>query len=70
MKLVVEVVSSNWRDDYYNKLRDYEEMGIDEYWIVDYAARGLRKFIGNPKQPTLFVCNLVDGEDRMIPFTE
>ena len=26
--LVVEVVSTNWRDDYYKKLTDYEEMGI------------------------------------------
>ncbi|NET68641.1 MAG: hypothetical protein F6K63_31300 [Moorea sp. SIO1G6] len=23
VKLIVEVVSTNWRDDYYNKLRDY-----------------------------------------------
>jgi Uma2 family endonuclease len=39
-------------------------------WIVDYVALGARKFIGNPKQPTFFVCNLVDGEYQMIPFTE
>ncbi len=70
VKLIVEVVSTNWRDDYYNKLRDYEEMGIEEYWIVDYAALGARKFIGNPKKPTLFVCTLVDGEYQMNPFTE
>ena len=69
VKLIVEVVSTNWRDDYYNKLRDYEEMGIEEYWIVDYAALGARKFIGNPKQPTFFVCNFVDGEYQMNPFT-
>ena len=69
VKLIVEVVSTNWRDDYYNKLRDYEEMGIKEYWIVDYAALGARKFIGNPKQPTFFVCHLVDGEYQMNPFT-
>ncbi|AVH67605.1 Uma2 family endonuclease [Nostoc sp. 'Peltigera membranacea cyanobiont' N6] len=66
--IVIEVVSSNWRDDYYNKLRDYEEMGIPEYWIADYAALGARKFIGNPKQPTIFVCELVDGEYQMISF--
>lgn len=66
--LVVEVVSTNWRDDYYNKLRDYEEMGIREYWIADYAALGARKFIGNPKQPTIFICELVDGEYQMTPF--
>ncbi|MBD2501845.1 Uma2 family endonuclease [Anabaena azotica] len=68
--LVVEVVSTNWRDDYYNKLRDYEEMGIPEYWIADYAALGARKFIGNPKQPTIFVCELVDGEYQMTAFQE
>ncbi|MEH2191088.1 MAG: Uma2 family endonuclease [Nostoc sp.] len=66
--IVIEVVSSNWRDDYYNKFRDYEEMGIPEYWIADYAALGARKFIGNPKQPTIFVCELVDGEYQMTPF--
>ncbi|NET61520.1 MAG: Uma2 family endonuclease [Symploca sp. SIO2E6] len=69
VKLVVEVVSTNWRDDYYNKLRDYEEMGIEEYWIVDYAALGARKFIGDPKQPTIFVCNLVNAEYQMTSFT-
>ncbi|HYX17161.1 MAG TPA: Uma2 family endonuclease [Nostoc sp.] len=66
--IVIEVVSTNWRDDYYNKLRDYEEMGIPEYWITDYAALGARKFIGNPKQPTIFVCELVDGEYQMTAF--
>ncbi|NDJ25030.1 Uma2 family endonuclease [Nostoc sp. B(2019)] len=66
--IVIEVVSTNWRDDYYNKLRDYEEMGIPEYWIADYAALGARKFIGNPKQSTIFVCELVDGEYQMTPF--
>jgi len=62
VKLIVEVVSSNWQDDYYDKLRDYENMGIPEYWIVDYAALGGRDFIGYPKQPTVFVCELIDGE--------
>ncbi|MEH2117972.1 Uma2 family endonuclease [Nostoc sp.] len=66
--IVIEVVSTNWRDDYYNKFRDYEEMGIPEYWIADYAALGARKFIGNPKQPTIFVCELVDGEYQMTAF--
>jgi Uma2 family endonuclease len=30
-KLVVEVVSTNWRDDYLTKLRDYESFGIAEF---------------------------------------
>ncbi len=50
--LVVEIVSSNWRDDYLTKVRDYEEIGIAEYWIVDYLGLGGRRYIGDPKQPT------------------
>lgn len=66
--LVIEVASTNWRDDYHKKFSDYEEMGINEYWIADYAALGGRKFLGNPKQPTIFLCQLVDGEYQMTPF--
>ncbi|OCR00101.1 hypothetical protein BCD67_20685 [Oscillatoriales cyanobacterium USR001] len=66
--LAVEVVSTNWRDDYFLKASDYEEMGIPEYWIVDYLGLGGRKFIGNPKQPTLAVCQLVDGEYQVKQF--
>ncbi|MCU0570800.1 MAG: Uma2 family endonuclease [Oculatellaceae cyanobacterium Prado106] len=62
IKLIVEVVSTNWRDDYALKMTDYEALGIQEYWIIDYAALGGRQFIGNPKQPTLSVYALIDGE--------
>ena len=68
--LVIEVVSNNWRDDYHLKYADYEEMGIPEYWIVDYAALGGRNFIGNPKQPTISVCNLVDEEYQISKFRD
>jgi Uma2 family endonuclease len=68
--LAIEVVSTNWRDDYYLKYAEYEEMGIPEYWIVDYAALGGRNFIGNPKQPTITVCNLVDEEYQIIKFRD
>ncbi|HBL10377.1 MAG TPA: hypothetical protein DD379_03000 [Cyanobacteria bacterium UBA11162] len=68
VKLIIEVVSSNWRDDYYKKRADYEEMGIPEYWIVDYAALGGRNFIGNPKEPTLSVYQLIDGEYQVTQF--
>jgi Uma2 family endonuclease len=62
IRLVIEIVSTNWRDDYHKKFADYEAMGIGEYWIVDYLGLGGRRYIGSPKQPTLTVCNLVDGE--------
>ena len=62
VRLAVEVVSTNWQTDYLTKLRDYEEMGIFEYWIVDYLGLGGRRYVGNPKQPTLSVYELVDGE--------
>lgn len=52
------------------KYADYEEMGIPEYWIVNYAALGGRNFIGNPKQPIISVCNLVDGEYKILKFRE
>jgi Uma2 family endonuclease len=60
--LVVEVVSTNWQDDYVIKQLAYEALGIPEYWIVDYLGLGGRRFIGNPKQPTISICRLVDGE--------
>ncbi|MBA3923117.1 MAG: Uma2 family endonuclease [Nostocaceae cyanobacterium] len=62
IRLVIEVVSTNWSDDYALKLEDYELLGIFEYWIVDCLALGGRKFIGNPKQPTISIYNLVEGE--------
>ena len=68
VRLAVEVVSTNWRDDYFFKASDYEEMGIPEYWIVDYLGLGGRQFIGNPKQPTLSIYQLVDGEYQVKQF--
>jgi Uma2 family endonuclease len=66
--LIVEVVSTNWHDDYALKLEDYETMGIQEYWIADYLGLGGRRYIGNPKQPTLSVYQLVNGEYQIRQF--
>lgn len=66
--LVIEVVSTNWRDDYLNKAGDYERIGIPEYWIVDYLGLGGRRFIGNPKQPTISIYQLVEGEYQVSQF--
>ncbi|MEJ1935891.1 Uma2 family endonuclease, partial [Nostoc sp. NIES-2111] len=40
IQLAVEVTSTNWEDDYIDKLDEYERLGIPEYWIVDYLAIG------------------------------
>jgi Uma2 family endonuclease len=70
IRLVVEVVSTNWQDDYLTKLRDYEALGIQEYWIVDYLGLGGRLHIGYPKRPTLSVYQLVEGEYEVQRFRE
>jgi Uma2 family endonuclease len=38
--------------------------------IVDYAALGGRRFIGNPKQPTISVYSLVEGEYQVRQFVQ
>jgi Uma2 family endonuclease len=62
VKLAIEVVSTNWQDDYAVKQIAYQALGIQEYWIVDYLGLGGRTFIGHPKQPTISVYCLTDGE--------
>lgn len=82
--LVIEVVSTNWQDDYAHKLVEYKAMGIPEYWIVedtaldgssglkqvsaDFRALGAVRYIGKPKQPTITVCQLIEGEYQIQRF--
>jgi Uma2 family endonuclease len=65
IKFVAEVVSSNWQNDYSRKIEDYASLGIPEYWIADYKGLGGVKHIGHPKQPTLSICLLDDGEYKI-----
>ncbi len=69
IQLAVEVTSTNWEDDYIDKLEEYENLGIKEYWIVDYLAIASRSYLGNPKIPTVFVYELVDGKYQVTAFT-
>jgi Uma2 family endonuclease len=64
IKLMVEVVSTNWETDYARKVEEYALLGIPEYWIVDYRGLGGINFIGKPKQPTFTVCQLDQEEYR------
>ena len=69
IQLAVEVVSTNWEDDYIDKRDEYQRLGIPEYWIVDYLAIGSRTLLGNPKQPTIFIHQLVEGEYQVQSLT-
>ena len=62
IKLIAEVVSSNWQNDYARKVEDYALLGVPEYWIVDYLGIGGREYIGKPKQPTVTICTLREDE--------
>ncbi len=62
IQLAVEVISTNWEDDYVDKLDEYQRLGISEYWIVDYLAIASRTYLGNPKISTVFVYQLVEGK--------
>lgn len=62
IKLIAEIVSTNWQNDYARKFEDYALLGVPEYWIVDYLGLGGREYIGNPKQSTITICNLIEDE--------
>jgi len=70
IQLAIEVISTNWTDDYIEKFDEYQRLGIPEYWIVDYMAIASRQFLGDPKIPTIFV-NLLDenGKYQTFKFT-
>jgi Uma2 family endonuclease len=59
--LIVEIVSdSTATQDYREKVQEYQDKGIPEYWIVDPDPFGAAKYIGSPKRPTVSVYHLVD----------
>lgn len=68
IQLAVEVVSTNWRDDYIDKLDEYQRLGIREYWIVDYRAIASMKYIGVPKVPTISVYLLENSQYKSTQF--
>lgn len=62
IQLAVEVISTNWEDDYVDKFDEYQRLGIFEYWIVDYLAIASRTILGSPKVPTVFIHQLIDNK--------
>ncbi len=69
IQLAVEVISTNWEDDYVDKLDEYQRLGIPEYWIVDYLTIASRSYLGNPKVPTVFVYQLIESQYSAQRFT-
>ncbi|MEM9217392.1 MAG: Uma2 family endonuclease [Cyanobacteria bacterium P01_F01_bin.150] len=66
IQLAVEVVSTNWEDDYIDKFDEYQRLGVQEFWIVDYLALGAIRYLGKPKQPTVFVHWLGDEGEYLV----
>ncbi len=59
IKLIAEIVSQNWRQDYEVKLEEYAKFGVVEYWMIDPIGLGSEQVIGVVNQPIIVICNLV-----------
>jgi Uma2 family endonuclease len=63
--VAIEIVSTNWEDDYRNKPLWYAAFGVRELWIIDPLFH-LDRYPGrrNPKilQPTISIGQLVNSE--------
>lgn len=61
--LIVEVASpSNWSNDLVAKQELYQELGVAEYWVVDYQGCIPGKYCQRGKGRKVFVFTLESGE--------
>jgi Uma2 family endonuclease len=58
IKLISEIVSPNWQQDYDVKLEQYAKFGVIEYWIVDPIGLGSELIMGVANQPIVVICTL------------
>lgn len=67
--VVIEIVSTNWEEDYRNKPLWYAAFGVLEFWIVDPLFH-LNRYPGkrNPKilQPTISIGKLVSSDSILV----
>ncbi len=71
-KLAIEIVSTNWRDDYETKARHYAAWEIAEYWIVDLLlTRNDYPALHHPEivEPTLSLGLLQAGANQWQRYT-
>ncbi|NJN74841.1 MAG: Uma2 family endonuclease [Limnothrix sp. RL_2_0] len=61
VKLIAEVVSSNCQNEHTRKLKEYAELKIPEYWILDYEDPREEKFIGKVQESILTVNILINS---------
>lgn len=67
--LVVEIVSESTAiADYREKVAEYREIGVSEYWIVDPDPFGAAKYVGSPKRPTVSIYHLVNETYQISQF--
>ena len=71
-QIAIEIVSTNWEDDYIKKSLDYARFGIVEYWVADLLLQ-VETYPSHKhpdiKLPTVAVGTLDAGEYRWQQFT-
>ena len=67
--LIVEIVSESTAiTDYREKVAEYREIGVSEYWIVDPDPFGAAKYVGSPKRPTVSIYHWVNEKYQITQF--
>lgn len=60
-RMVVEIASGNWSTDLVEKQEEYEALGINEYWIVDYRGQIPDKYCQRGKGKKVIILKLFNG---------
>lgn len=59
--MIVEIASKNWSDDLIDKQEEYEALGVQEYWIVDYRGQIPAKYCQRGKGKKVIILTLENG---------